>query len=248
MSWTSPASAVAGTVLTAAWLNTYLRDNENALRSGGLAIASQAANDFVYASSATQLARLAAVGSTVPYFDGSSWGTKPLGIQNYAASLSNVISTASITTFLSATIVNAIAVGDVIEIWIDSLLKQNTGGPQTGTLTVSLGGQTVAGSLGVWNDSATEYEPIWRLTLIRVGANVKVLSGTGGIFSAFSLQDVPWAAPFSGATDQTQTNSAQITAPTLSAGQSLLLRFTPGASSSAYYLKPQAAMVTHFRN
>lgn len=27
MAWTTPATAVAGTVLTAAWLNTYVRDN-----------------------------------------------------------------------------------------------------------------------------------------------------------------------------------------------------------------------------
>lgn len=36
-----------------------MRDNPNALRTGGIAIASQAANDVFYASSATQLARLA---------------------------------------------------------------------------------------------------------------------------------------------------------------------------------------------
>ena len=35
-------------------------DNPIALRTGGIAIASQAANDIIYASSSTQLARLAA--------------------------------------------------------------------------------------------------------------------------------------------------------------------------------------------
>ncbi len=34
MAWTTPATAVAGTVLTAAWLNTYVRDNLNAVLGG----------------------------------------------------------------------------------------------------------------------------------------------------------------------------------------------------------------------
>lgn len=33
MSWTIPATAIAGDVLTAAWLNTYLRDNTNLLKT-----------------------------------------------------------------------------------------------------------------------------------------------------------------------------------------------------------------------
>lgn len=33
MAWTTPATATAGTVLTAAWLNTYVRDNETILKT-----------------------------------------------------------------------------------------------------------------------------------------------------------------------------------------------------------------------
>src|SRR5687768_171183 len=66
---------VAGTVLAASDLNTQLRDALNALDLGRLAMASQAANDFLYASSTTQLARLAAA-SGVPFFDGSAWKMK----------------------------------------------------------------------------------------------------------------------------------------------------------------------------
>lgn len=51
---------VAGAVLPAAEMNTYLGDNGTALRAGGLAIASQAANDVPYATSSTQLGRVAA--------------------------------------------------------------------------------------------------------------------------------------------------------------------------------------------
>lgn len=65
MAYTAPATAVAGTVLTAAWLNTNLRDNISAIYGGAMGLTSQAALDFLYASSASQLARLAAGSS--PY-------------------------------------------------------------------------------------------------------------------------------------------------------------------------------------
>ena len=55
--WTAPRTWVAGELVTAAQFNTHIRDNENELRAGGLAIASQATDDFVLASSATQLTR-----------------------------------------------------------------------------------------------------------------------------------------------------------------------------------------------
>lgn len=59
MAWTAPATVVAGQIMTAAFWNTHVRDNEGELRAGGLALASQAALDFVYASSSSQLSRLA---------------------------------------------------------------------------------------------------------------------------------------------------------------------------------------------
>jgi hypothetical protein len=57
MAWTTPRTWVAGELVTAAMMNTHVRDNETELRAGGLAIASQAAGDFLFASSATQFAR-----------------------------------------------------------------------------------------------------------------------------------------------------------------------------------------------
>lgn len=59
MAWTSPRSWVASELVTASLLNTHVRDNLDALRAGGIAMSSQAALDFLYASSATQFARLA---------------------------------------------------------------------------------------------------------------------------------------------------------------------------------------------
>ncbi len=60
MAWSTPTSRSDGYVVPATEWNQNTVDNPNALRSGAIAIASQAANDVLYASSATQLARLAA--------------------------------------------------------------------------------------------------------------------------------------------------------------------------------------------
>jgi hypothetical protein len=59
MAFTSPRTWVTGELVTASILNTYVRDNQDALDDGRLSIASQVAGDVVYASSSTQLARLA---------------------------------------------------------------------------------------------------------------------------------------------------------------------------------------------
>lgn len=72
MTW--PARTwVAGELVTASLGNNYWRDPLTDLRAGSLAIASQAANDFIYASSSTQWARLAAVEGSVPTFVGGVW-------------------------------------------------------------------------------------------------------------------------------------------------------------------------------
>jgi hypothetical protein len=60
MAFTTPRTWVSGELITAALMNTFVRDNQNAMTAGYMGIASQAANDVLYASSATQLARLAA--------------------------------------------------------------------------------------------------------------------------------------------------------------------------------------------
>lgn len=75
MGWTSPRTWVTGEIITAAQLNTHLRDNLLATAAGVVT----AAGDLVYATGANALARLAAgtasqvlVGGTVP-----AWGTVP---------------------------------------------------------------------------------------------------------------------------------------------------------------------------
>jgi len=59
MAWSTPRVWVSGELVTAVLMNTYVSANDSALRAGGLAVTSQAANDILYASSATQLTRSA---------------------------------------------------------------------------------------------------------------------------------------------------------------------------------------------
>jgi hypothetical protein len=60
MAFTAPRTWVSGELVTAALMNTYVRDNQTALVGGYMEIASQAAGDVLYASSSTALARLGA--------------------------------------------------------------------------------------------------------------------------------------------------------------------------------------------
>lgn len=60
MAYVTPSTALTGDLIAATDWNKNTVDNPIALRTGAIAIASQAANDVIYASSATQLARLAA--------------------------------------------------------------------------------------------------------------------------------------------------------------------------------------------
>lgn len=73
MAWTTPRDWISLETVTAALFNTHVRDNLIALREGGIAIASQAAQDFIFAASSTQLGRLAAVSGRVPKYNGSAW-------------------------------------------------------------------------------------------------------------------------------------------------------------------------------
>jgi len=58
MAYTSPRTWVAAETVTSALLNTHVRDNFTAVNGGAIALASQAAGDWMQASSASQWARV----------------------------------------------------------------------------------------------------------------------------------------------------------------------------------------------
>jgi len=59
MSFTAYATAVAGSILTAAFWNQQVRDNGVELRTGGFALAGQSAGDLLYANGPVGISRLA---------------------------------------------------------------------------------------------------------------------------------------------------------------------------------------------
>ena len=59
MSYSAPPAVTTGQLATASDHNTYTKDNIIALRVGEIALTSQAAGDFLRATSATQLERMA---------------------------------------------------------------------------------------------------------------------------------------------------------------------------------------------
>lgn len=79
-------------------MNTHARDNPNELRTGGIAIASQAALDFVYASSASQFARVAAVAGKSPRLNaaGTAWAMATLAGQLLKAGSGTSTSTSAV--------------------------------------------------------------------------------------------------------------------------------------------------------
>jgi hypothetical protein len=73
VAWTTPRTWTANELVTKAIMDTHVRDNLNALREGGLAVTSQAAGDWLQASSAT------AFGRVKPYGPLLYVGTTPVG-------------------------------------------------------------------------------------------------------------------------------------------------------------------------
>lgn len=71
-----PVSArTTGTLITATIWNSDLKDNINGLYGGALSITAQSSNDFLYATTATQMGRVAAVASKYPRLNsgGTAW-------------------------------------------------------------------------------------------------------------------------------------------------------------------------------
>lgn len=82
MAWTAPRNWIASEIVTAALMNTHIRDNETELRAGGIALASGAAGDVPYFSSSTQMARVAGAATGAALISGGTgsapaWSRQP---------------------------------------------------------------------------------------------------------------------------------------------------------------------------
>jgi hypothetical protein len=133
VAYVTPTTRADGYVVDATEYNKNTVDNVIALRTGGIAIASQAANDLVYASSATQFARLAAgtagqVLQTNGVGSAPSWVTAstPLGLVNGRLSLTTAVPVTTADVTAAATLYFALYGGNRIALYTGTLWQMFT--------------------------------------------------------------------------------------------------------------------------
>jgi hypothetical protein len=204
MAWTTPRTWVSGELVTAALMNSALRDNLNMLDGGRLAIASQAAGDVVYASSSTALARLAADSGKFLKSGASSVSWESAG-----ANSSPYITAAVGSDALTISVVSAAAAAPSSAAPVDIVFRNvtpATGSPTTISLTgattlVIPSGATMGASSGVtfrlwvcaFNDAGT----------VRLAA-LNCRAASGGIYS-LSAYGISTSATIGTGSDNTQT-------------------------------------------
>lgn len=248
--WTTPRTWVAGELVTAALLNTHIRDNENTLRAGGLALSSQAANDFLYASSASQFGRVAAVDGKVPrYTTALGWGMSSAACAPYAVTMTDVVSTNVETDFFTFTI-PAGEWGDKERVVVMGYIlhKNNSGGGATLSPKIYVGGVMRAAGGGVsFTNSINETPVPCGLVLMRSGANVAFLSnfhsGAGVALDALQAGEISgqdWALYGS------PNPVTEAWTPNFAANIIIKMSVTPSASSSSLYVKPRGFIAHRF--
>lgn len=244
MAWISPGTAVAGAVATAAFINVY-RDDLNELRTGGIAIASQASLDFIFASSATQFGRLVKgsglqvirlnSGATAYEFATPAAG---LGGAGYTPTLANVDNTVTATDIVTWT-VSDMANGDIMLACVQAKAKQNTGANAGWTLKLYWGASSVTyfTATNSWGNNASEQESLVILaSMMRVGADLIIQgnAATGNtLFSGhagtnFSNTGIPYS---------------RIVAPTFGSSQTVKIEATLSVADLTFYFKPQQANI-----
>ena len=164
MAWTTPATFVATNILTAAQLNTNVRDNANALYGGGLALASQAAGDWMQASSATAWVR------TKPFSPLLYSGTTPA--DNTSTGETDLMSVTLAAGLLSTN-------GWGVEVVAAFTFVNNANAK---TIKFKFGTPTIVAIAGATSQA---YSQIVRATILRVSATAQIIeymtTAPGGI-------------------------------------------------------------------
>jgi len=209
MAWTAPSTWVAGAILTAAQLNTQLRDN---LLAGGPIYATEALRDAAI-TSPFEGQRAYITGSTIAAATGTTTAV-PTGIQtiyNGAAwvcvtevgASSTTVGTTTSTSFVTTLTGDATAISTTLQTGTSALIYLNsasysTTASNTNTLTVSVSGATTiaaADGNGVQSSPPsgfyTSLARVFVLTGLTAGTNTftlnyKVSGGTAG-FATRSL-------------------------------------------------------------
>lgn len=256
MAWSTPSSRTTGILISAAIWNSDVVDNPIALRAGAIAISSQAAQDFLYASSATQLARLAAVDGRGPRYSASGgWAIDAAPVFAYAATVADVQNTVAETDACHFTVpANAWGDGELIKVEVRALFKQNSGTNRTAIFKVNVGagaqvqllfaGGGAAGTGLFSGDSATEFKIVFPVYLRRVGSTVWInhwenpfiTAGDSTIIAANTFSALQ--QPIDGTSTPTNFTDSNV----------VTLKITLDAADANYYLKPQVPQVLHFKS
>lgn len=229
--------------------------DERLVRAGYIGIASQVALDFIYASSAYKLARLAA-GSALQYprinTAGTAWEFATLSspVVPYAVTLTNVTDITPVN-ILSWT-VPANAMADQHEIIVPCILalKNNSGSARTpvfklvwGATSITLSNLCGAG----WIASANEYIQMTEFRMMRVGATL-YLKHHDGSNTTFDPQNVNQFME----TALTRSPASSGTANTLSGtpdftlSSTVAIEVTLDNNNAAYYVHPLWAQARRY--
>lgn len=183
MAYVAPTTRTTGTLITAAIWNQDVVANPIALYAGALSIASQAANDVLYAASATQLARLAAgTAGHVLKTNGAgsppSWGLSS-PIFNRDVLEQEVVSSMTETTVFTKTVPgNTLTGGEMLRLTAVGDIFNNSGAIRNLTIRVKFGSTVVARanftSIAVAGD---RYPVLIRVDLMAVNAGAQVARG-----------------------------------------------------------------------
>jgi len=186
MAWVTASSLSTGDLITASEWNQSVISNTNELRAGGWAIASQAANDVVYASSTTQFARLGA-GSAGKVLTTQGTGSAPTWESPTTGDITSVVAGAGMTggATSGAATVNVIGTADKITVSSDAVTIASTYVGQTSITTLGTIGT------GAWQGTAVANAYVADdLTISGGTVNSSVIGGSTPAAATFTQVDI----------------------------------------------------------
>ena len=178
-------------------------------------------------------------------YDGTNWNEKCRSmtgmcggsIAMYKPTLANVVNTTVETTAVSFTVpANQMGDGDLIEMEVGVLVKNNTGA------TANVGQKLYWGSTVInlvtnqnyWVNNVNEFRWFYRYRFMRVGSDLWARTGDQGL--SRSEYDYPFSS-------QDRNTAGLMSAPTFSSAQTVALKITLDSASANYYYKPQQARI-----
>jgi hypothetical protein len=161
-------------------------------------------------------------------------------ITPYTATLADVLNTATETAFLSFTVgANVMNDGDVIEITMAALIKNNKGSNGTATLKAYWGSANVTLHTPTWFNIATEFIRVVKFIFMRVGTELWSMSTLGASGENIWSYDTALAPE--------NTSYPRITGVDFTISQTVAVKLTFSAADALFYCKPQVARVIQIK-